>query len=158
MAIITAAARGIVIKGDRRLLVEYEGPVMPKKTWAQSLLQQMGFVKHQGTTKINVAVADFESEKETFLSDITATVVMEEIPPDLIINWDHTGLNLILSSPWTIEKKGSRQVELAGLTIIGRSLLSSVEDLLECSCLHKCFTRERQADAILPSTSPLTGT
>ena len=88
---------GTVIKEDRKLLAEYRGPVMLKKTWAQSLLQWMGFVKRRGTTKSNVAVADFEARKEIFLSDIAAIVVLEEIPPDLIINWDHTGLNLIPS-------------------------------------------------------------
>ena len=111
--IITADALGIVIKEDRRLLAEYGGSVMLKKTWAQSLLQQMGFVKHRATTKSNVAVA--QARKEIFLSDIAAIVVMEEIPKDLIINWDHTGSNLIPSSSWTMEKKGSWQVELAGL-------------------------------------------
>ena len=71
------------MKEDRRLLAEYGGPVMLKKTWAQSLLQWMGFVNCRGTTKSNVAVADFEARKEIFLSDIAAIVVMEEIPPDL---------------------------------------------------------------------------
>ena len=80
---------------------------MLKKTWAQSLLQWMGFMKLRVTTKSNVAVADFEVQKEAFLSDIAAIVVMEEIPPDLIIiNWDRTGLNLIPSSSWTMGKKG----------------------------------------------------
>ena len=78
------------MKEDRRPLAEYGGPVMLKKTWAQSLLQQMGFMKRRGTTKSNVAVADFEACKEIFLSDIAAIVAMEEVPPDLIINWDHT--------------------------------------------------------------------
>ena len=85
-AIVTAAARGIVIKEDRRLLAEYGEPVMLKKIWAQSLLLRMGFVKRRGTTKSNVEVEDFEACKEIFLSDIAAIVVMEEIPPDLFIN------------------------------------------------------------------------
>ena len=98
-AIVTAATRGIVIKADRRLLAEYGGPVMLQKTWAESILELwMGFVKHRGTTKSNVVVVDFEARKEIFLSDIAVIVVMEEIPPDLIINWDRTGLNLIPSS------------------------------------------------------------
>ena len=63
MAIITAAARRIVMKVDRRLPAGYGGPVMLKKIWVQSLLQLMGFVKRQGTTKSNVAVADFEARR-----------------------------------------------------------------------------------------------
>ena len=44
----------------------------------------MGFVKRRGTTKSNVSVANFEALKETFLSDIATTVLMEDIPADLI--------------------------------------------------------------------------
>ena len=64
MAVVTAAAWRIVMKVDRRLPAEYGGPVMLKKTWAQSLLQRMGFVKRQGTTKSSVAVADFEARRK----------------------------------------------------------------------------------------------
>ena len=105
MAIVTVATWGIVIKEDRRLLAEYRAPVILKKTWAQSLLQWMGFVKRRETTKSNVAVAGLEACKDIFLSDIVAIVVLEEIPPDLIINWDYPGPNLIPSSFWTMEKK-----------------------------------------------------
>ena len=58
MAIFSAAAWGIVMKKDRRLLAEYGGPVIVKQSWGQSLIQQMGFVNGRGTTKGNVAVAD----------------------------------------------------------------------------------------------------
>ena len=30
---------------------------------------------------------------------------MEDIPPQLIMNWDHTGLNYIPVSNWTMAKK-----------------------------------------------------
>ncbi len=36
---------------------------------------------------------------------------MEEIPDDLIINWDHTGLNYVPVSKWTMAKEGSKRVE-----------------------------------------------
>ena len=35
---------------------------------------------------------------------------------DLIINWDQTGIKYIPVSEWTMEKEGSRRVEIAGLT------------------------------------------
>ena len=39
---------------------------------------------------------------------------MDEIPPDLIINFDQTGINYVLVSSWTMEKKGSKCVEIIG--------------------------------------------
>ena len=53
--------------------------------------------------------------EEDFLQEIIDTVEVEEIPPELILNWDQTGLNLVPSSSWTMEKKGSRCVEIKGM-------------------------------------------
>ena len=39
---------------------------------------------------------------------------MEEIPPELIINWDQTDINLVTSSSWTMEQQGSQRVEMVG--------------------------------------------
>ena len=40
---------------------------------------------------------------------------MEEIPSELILNWDQTGLNIVPASHWTLEQKGARRVELFGV-------------------------------------------
>ena len=40
---------------------------------------------------------------------------MEDIPEPLIINWDHTGIYYVLVSKWTMEKKGSTPVPIAGV-------------------------------------------
>ena len=40
---------------------------------------------------------------------------MEEIPPDLIINWDHTGINYVPVSKWTMEKEGTERIEITGI-------------------------------------------
>ena len=40
---------------------------------------------------------------------------MEDIPPDMVLNWDQTGITIILSRSWTMEKKGSCRVELKGI-------------------------------------------
>ena len=40
---------------------------------------------------------------------------MEEIPPKLILNWDQSGLNVVPSSLWSMEQRGAKRVELAGL-------------------------------------------
>ena len=40
---------------------------------------------------------------------------MDEIPSQLIYNWDQTGVHLVPSSNWTVAKKGSKRVEIKGL-------------------------------------------
>ena len=44
--------------------------------------------------------------------DIKAIVTLEDIPLDLIINWDQTGMHYVPVSSWTIAKEGSKRVEI----------------------------------------------
>ena len=37
------------------------------------------------------------------------------MPSDLILNWDHTGINVVPGSQWTMEAKGSKRVEAVGV-------------------------------------------
>lgn len=39
-------------------------------------------------------------------------VAVEEIPPELVFNWDQTCLNLVPSSSWMMEERGAKCVEL----------------------------------------------
>ena len=36
------------------------------------------------------------------------------IPPELIYNWDHTGLNYVVVSNWTMEVSGAKKVPIVG--------------------------------------------
>lgn len=56
--------------------------------------------------------ANFLQEKQKFLQEIIDCVKMEDIPPELIFNWDQTGLP---TSPWTMARKGSKRIEMKGL-------------------------------------------
>ena len=40
---------------------------------------------------------------------------MEEIPPALIVNWDHTGLKYVPVSSWMMAKEGSKRVKISGI-------------------------------------------
>ena len=42
-------------------------------------------------------------------------VEMEEIPGELVLNWDQTGIRLVPSSTWTRERRGSCRVEMIGV-------------------------------------------
>ena len=44
-----------------------------------------------------------------------AVVTIEEIPPDLIMNWDHTEINYVPVFKWTMEKEGTKCIEIAGI-------------------------------------------
>lgn len=39
----------------------------------------------------------------------------EDIPPELILNWDPTRLKLVTVYSWTMDKLGSKQVEVPGI-------------------------------------------
>ena len=86
-------------------LCEFGGHLTLSKEWGKSVLRHMGFVKRRANTKVKVSVEDFE-KKEIFLADIKATVTMEEIPPDLVLNWDQTGVNIVPTSSWTLDRRG----------------------------------------------------
>ena len=40
---------------------------------------------------------------------------MEEVPAELILNWDQTGIKIVPSSTWTMDKRGSKRVEAVGI-------------------------------------------
>lgn len=94
-AITMAAATAIVRKSDRNLLSENGGLVSITVNWAKSLLYRMGFVKRRGSTTIKLTVNNFDRVKEQFLFDIQTAVEMEDIPPQLVFNWDHTGISIV---------------------------------------------------------------
>ena len=73
------------------------------KVWAQYLLHQMGFVKCKATTKAKVTVENFAKLRSDYLLDIKNVVAMDEIPAELVINFDQTGLNIVPTSDWTVE-------------------------------------------------------
>ena len=66
-------------------------------------------------TKAKPAILNFEEIKHQYLIDIKAMVEMAEIPNDLIINWDQTAIKYVPVSQWTMERVGSKRVEIAGL-------------------------------------------
>ena len=112
---VMGTARGVVISHNTNLLIENGGYINITKDWAQRLLQRMNLVKRKGTTTVKVLPSDFEKLEKQFLSDIRSIVAMEDIPKQLIINWDQTGMKYVPVSNWTFEEKGTKRVEIAGL-------------------------------------------
>lgn len=94
-AIVMGTAVGLVSHEDANLLACNGGHFTITKPWAKSLLKRMGFVKCKAGTKAKVSIEDFQEQKEQFLINIKAVVTMEDIPIDLIINWDQTGMHYV---------------------------------------------------------------
>ena len=53
----------------------------------------------------------FLLSRNPFLN-VSTTVLIEEIPPELIINWDQTGMKIVHSSSWTMNTRGAQQLDL----------------------------------------------
>ena len=113
--ITMAAAIAIVRKSDRNLLAENGGPITIASNWTKSFLSRMNFVKRRGSSTAMVTVTNFEAVKEQFLIDVNAVVEIEDIPPELILNWDQTAISIVPGSTWTMEAKGSKRVEIMGV-------------------------------------------
>jgi hypothetical protein len=54
-------------------------------------------------------------EKDKYLKSIESKVEMYKIPPELVINWDQTGINIVPVSQWTMEVEGAERVEITGI-------------------------------------------
>ena len=114
--IAIAAAEGIVKATDRTMLYENGGHILLSGSWAYSLLKRMGYVQRKASTKSKVSLSkmEFEVVKKAYLNKIKAAVVDGKIPPELIINFDQSGVNIVPSSQWTQAEKGSTRVEVSG--------------------------------------------
>ena len=80
------------------------------KYWAKNFLSRMGFVNEEPVNKAKILITNFEEVKTQFLIDIKA-VEFEEIPFDLIINWDQTSIHYAPVGLWMMENEGSKRME-----------------------------------------------
>ena len=101
-SIVMATALGIVKNHDSNLLSTHGSHIDINKHWGKNFLVRLGYVKRRANTKSKVTDENFELMKSQFLFDIRTIVEMEDIPEDLVINWDHTGLNYVPVSNWTM--------------------------------------------------------
>ena len=109
--VVIGAAQGILMnhksKGNSEIRLN--------KEWARSLLCRIGFTKRNANSKLKVLPENFYKIKEQFLIDVRSVIKMEDVPPSLVLNWDHTAIKIVPSSNWTMEKKGTKRVEIAAI-------------------------------------------
>lgn len=112
-AIVIATGKGIVM--DKANDTSIASPdIYLTKDWAKYLMKRMGMVKRRASTKAKTTVINFDELKETFLQDIKHSMLMDEIPPELIINFDQTGIHYVPVSSWSMEMEGAKRVEVVG--------------------------------------------
>ena len=83
------------------------------------------------------------------MNDIAAVAGMEEITPELVLNWDQTGIHLVPVSAWTMDKMGSKCVEITGVNDKHQITAVFVAVQLEIFYLFNLFTKVRDNGAIL---------
>ena len=131
--VVIAVGTGIVMN-DANLLLANGGHIELTKHWAKYLLSRMGFVKRRTNTKAKISVEHFDELKKLYLLEFNNVVEMDEIPSELVINWDQTGINYIPAS-WTMAEEGSKRVEM-----IGKDDKRQLSALLACSMLGNFFS------------------
>ena len=87
--------------------------------WAHELVQ-----RRATTAKSRHSIDNFYALKKSFLDDVCATVTMEEVLLELIMNWDQTGIKLVLSSSWMMEQRGSQRVEM--ICVIDKQQITAI--------------------------------
>ena len=112
-AILIAAGTGIVMS-DELFKSQYGNNVTLTKDWTKYLMHCMGLVKRRTSTKAKISIENFEEVKKLFLHDIKCLKLLDEIPDELTINFDQTGINYVPMSSWTMEKQGEKRVEIIG--------------------------------------------
>ena len=65
---------------------------------------------------MKMTVKNFETIKEQFLFDIQTVIDMEDAPMELVFNWDQIEISIVPGSTWTMELKGSKRVEITGIS------------------------------------------
>ena len=155
-AIVIATAQGIIMNENANLLSCNGGGINLTTDWAKSLMTCMGFVKREACSKAKVDVSQFQQLKEEFLLEIKNIVNMDEIPAELVINFDQTALNYVPASYWIMEREGSKRVEIIAkddkrqLTAVFAGSLS--EDFLPLQLIYEGKTDRSLPQFQFPST------
>ena len=110
---VIGIGKGILMRYEKQDQESKEPSITLNKDWAIGVLRRMNFTKRRANSKSKVLPSNFSEIKEQFLLDVKAIVVMEEIPKELLINWDQTAMKIVPTSAWTMEKRGTKRVEIA---------------------------------------------
>ena len=63
----------------------------------------------------NVPPVQLAEIQEVFVADIKAQVLMNDIPDELIVNWDQTGVPLVPTGEWTMHRTGDKIIPITNI-------------------------------------------
>ena len=116
---IAIAAGKAILFGNltlRTLFDEKNSPALElTPNWAKSLFYRMGFTMQKVCSTKKLMVHNFEELQGQFLNDINTVAIMEDIPDELTLNWDHPTISIVPVSSWTMSQKGEQRVEIVCL-------------------------------------------
>ena len=111
---VICTGHGIMMNKHANRLNDVHGEIKLTKDWAKNFLRRMGFVKRKACSRSKINVEDFDKVKKDFWLEVKSIVMMDETPKELIINFDQTALNYVSATPWTMEKQGTKRIEVIG--------------------------------------------
>ena len=106
------------------------------------------------TSASKYTATTFEQVKTEFLDSISDIVKMENIPCELILNSDQTGVRLVPSCNWTMDNKGVKRVSISGIDDKRQITLvlcgSMIGDFLPPQLIYKGKTKRSHPKTSLP--------
>ena len=109
-----ATAKKYCSNHGRTRFAEYGGLATLTTSWAKSPLKRINFTERRVSTKCSYSADEPEKEKEGFLLQVIDAVGLNNIPQELIFNWNQNGINLFPTALWMLDKKGKKQIKIAG--------------------------------------------
>ena len=100
-----AATKGLLLSLNQGALAD-GGHINITRYWAYSLFHRMKFVQRKGLPQSKYNVTHFAEVKWHFLDAVVVTVEMEEVCPELILNWDQMGIRIVPSPTWIMDREG----------------------------------------------------
>jgi hypothetical protein len=113
--IMIATARGILGEVNKGLLAEHGGHINLTRTWAESLIERLGWSKRRGTRDCRATPHNLPEITSNFHEMVSNIVKEKHIEPYMIVNFDQTGVNIVPTSAWTLYETGAKQVPIAGV-------------------------------------------
>ena len=83
---------------------------------------------------------------------------MNDIPEDLIFNWDQTGIHLFPVSEWTMEKQGTKNIIVTGVDDKRQITLVMAATMTRCFLYPQILYEGKLLGVILQSSSQTAGT
>ena len=108
-----ATGKGIVMDKANDIFIA-SPDIYLTKDWAKYFMKHMGMLKRRANTNAKTTVINFDELKETFLQDIKHSILMDEIPPQLVINFNQTGIHYVPVSSWSMEMEGAKRLKMVG--------------------------------------------